>query len=109
MKISRIASAIFLLAIVAAGAAGCSLGRDMTSDSGKAAEGRSAADGVKEGRVKITVSVWDNANSPQFQAMADAFMEKPFAGIILGIRTASAVQSSLLPRGKRKRYLHSFL
>ena len=76
MKISRIASAIFLLAIVAAGAAGCSLGRDMTSDSGKAAEGRSAADGVKEGRVKITVSVWDNANSPQFQAMADAFMEK---------------------------------
>ncbi len=26
--------------------------------------------------MKITVSVWDNANSPQFQAMADAFMEK---------------------------------
>ena len=39
MKISRIASAIFLLAIVAAGAAGCSLGRDMTSDSGRWSEG----------------------------------------------------------------------
>ena len=26
--------------------------------------------------MKITVSVWDNANSPQFQAMADSFMEK---------------------------------
>ena len=27
-------------------------------------------------KVKMTVSVWDNASSPQFQAMADAFMEK---------------------------------
>lgn len=76
MKISRITSVLFLLAVVAAGAAGCSLGRDMEAGSGNVAEGRSAADRTKEGRVKITVSVWDNANSPQFQAMADAFMEK---------------------------------
>lgn len=76
MKISRITSVLFLLAVVAAGGAGCSLGRDTAAGSGNVAEGRSAADRTKEGRVKITVSVWDNANSPQFQAMADAFMEK---------------------------------
>ena len=76
MKISRITSVLFLLAVVAAGAAGCSLGRDTAAGSGNVAEGRSAADRTKEGRVKITVSVWDNANSPQFQAMADSFMEK---------------------------------
>ena len=76
MKISRIASVLFLLAVVTAGGAGCSLGRDTAAGSGNVAEGRSAADRTKEGRVKITVSVWDNANSPQFQAMADAFMEK---------------------------------
>lgn len=52
------------------------LGRDTAAGSGNVAEGRSAADRTKEGRVKITVSVWDNANSPQFQAMADSFMEK---------------------------------
>ena len=69
MKISRITSVLFLLAVVAAGAAGCSLGRDTAAGSGNVAEGRSAADRTKEGRVKITVSVWDNANSPQFQAM----------------------------------------
>lgn len=76
MKISRITSVLFLLAVVAAGGAGCSLGRDTAAGSGNVAEGRSAADRTKEGRVKITVSVWDNANSPQFQAMADSFMEK---------------------------------
>lgn len=76
MKISRITSVLFLMAVVAAGGAGCSLGRDTAAGSGNVAEGRSAADRTKEGRVKITVSVWDNANSPQFQAMADAFMEK---------------------------------
>lgn len=32
-----------------------------------------AAEGEK---TKLTVSVWDNASSPQFQAVADAFMEK---------------------------------
>ncbi len=32
-----------------------------------------AADGEK---TKLTVSVWDNASSPQFQAVADAFMAK---------------------------------
>ena len=44
MKISRIASALFLLAFVAAGAVGCSLGRNMEADSDIVAEGRSAAD-----------------------------------------------------------------
>ena len=67
MKISRITSVLFLLAVVAAGGAGCSLGRDTAAGSGNVAEGRSAADRTKEGRVKITVSVWDNANSPSFR------------------------------------------
>lgn len=44
MKISRITSVLFLLAVVAAGAAGCSLGRDTAAGSGNVAEGRSAAD-----------------------------------------------------------------
>ena len=34
MKISRITSVLFLLAVVAAGAAGCSLGRDTAAGSG---------------------------------------------------------------------------
>lgn len=44
-----------------------------TTAAGTEAPATEAASGEK---VKLTVSVWDNANSPQFQAMADAFMAK---------------------------------
>ena len=43
MKISRITSVLFLLAVVAAGAAGCSLGRDTAAGSGNVTEQRRGA------------------------------------------------------------------
>lgn len=43
-----------------------------TATEAPAADG-GAASGEK---VKLTVSVWDNSSSPQFQCIADAFMEK---------------------------------
>lgn len=45
---------------------------------GEATEAPAATDApAAEGeKTKLTVSVWDNASSPQFQAVADAFMEK---------------------------------
>lgn len=43
------------------------------ADEGAKEEKTAEASGEK---IKMTVSVWDNASSPQFQAMADTFMEQ---------------------------------
>lgn len=60
--------AAFLLVVAVAGSVtGCLSGGRQAKNSDRARP---------DGTVTLTVSVWDNASSPQFQAIADAFMEK---------------------------------
>lgn len=88
MKIRRL-TAISLAAVTAAAAlAGCTGGSNTPPAAVTEAEVTTAAkaDAVTTEavdtqaaageRVKLTVSVWDNAATPQFQVMADAFMER---------------------------------
>ncbi|MDE6202317.1 MAG: extracellular solute-binding protein, partial [Lachnospiraceae bacterium] len=49
--------------------------QEAADDGAKEEEAAETADASGE-KIKMTVSVWDNASSPQFQSMADAFMEK---------------------------------
>lgn len=66
MKTKKIAA--WMAAVAAAGIlAGCSAGWLQV---GKPKNAKADA------AITLTVSVWDNASSPQFQAIADAFMEK---------------------------------
>lgn len=84
MKLKKLA-ALSLAAITAAGSlAGCGSGtsnsagsatetKAAAADSGAKAEAPAAAEGET---VKLTVSVWDNESSPQFKAIAGAFMKQ---------------------------------
>lgn len=87
MKKRRLTALSLAVVTAAASLAGCGGGSkpaETTAAADKAAETTAAAGGetttaaaeASGEKVKLTVSVWDNASSPQFQAMADAFMEK---------------------------------
>lgn len=87
MKKRRLTALSLAVVTAAASLAGCGGGSkpaETTAAADKAAETTAAAGGetttavaeTSGEKVKLTVSVWDNASSPQFQAMADAFMEK---------------------------------
>lgn len=85
MKKRRLTALSLAVMTAAASLAGCGGGSkpaETTAAAGNAAETTAAASGgettaaASGEKVKLTVSVWDNASSPQFQAMADAFMEK---------------------------------
>lgn len=71
-------TALLLTAATAASLAGCGGGSAaQATTAAPAAAGSSETSGsTAEESVNLTVSVWDNASSPQFQAIADAFMEK---------------------------------
>ncbi|MEW4414535.1 sugar ABC transporter substrate-binding protein [Clostridium sp. AN503] len=83
-RITALSLAFVTAAVSLAGCGGGSKPAEATTAAGGAAETTAAAGGAAETtaaaasgeKVKLTVSVWDNASSPQFQAMADAFMAK---------------------------------
>lgn len=84
MKKRRLAALSLAAVTAAVSLAGCGGSKPAetattaAADAGKAAAGSEApaTEAASGEKVKLTVSVWDNANSPQFQAMADAFMAK---------------------------------
>lgn len=84
MKKRRLAALSLAAVTAAVSLAGCGGSKPAetattaAADAGQAAAGSEApaTEAASGEKVKLTVSVWDNANSPQFQAMADAFMEK---------------------------------
>lgn len=83
MKKRRLTALSLAVMTAAASLAGCGGGSKPaeTTAAGNAAATTAASGGETTAaasgeKVKLTVSVWDNASSPQFQAMADAFMEK---------------------------------
>lgn len=81
MKKGKVGFILLLSSLAAAAAGGCFFSGNGYQTDRKAE--RETADGREKGiadersnagSVKLTVSVWDNATSPQFKAMADAFM-----------------------------------
>lgn len=84
MKKRRLAALSLAAVTAAVSLAGCGGSKPAetattaAADAGQAAAGSEApaTEAASGEKVKLTVSVWDNANSPQFQAMADAFMAK---------------------------------
>lgn len=78
MKKRKFRSVCLVLSFAAVLAAGCGLQRSSVGGTGEKGV-KDGKDAVKESggeKTLLTVSVWDNANSPQFQAMADAFMRE---------------------------------
>lgn len=69
MKLNKITAVTLAAAAMLTFLAACGGGKSGTA-------GAPGTEGVSEEKIRLSVSVWDNVNSPQFQAVADAFMEK---------------------------------
>lgn len=88
MKLKKVTAAALAALTVAGSLAGCgnsgggdapAADNNQAADSGQEVQNTEPADAEDSGSTggtKLTVSVWDNALSPQFRSIADAFMEQ---------------------------------
>lgn len=77
MKRKQLTALLLVAATAAVSLAGCGGSSETQTSAETPAAGSAETSGsTAEESVNLTVSVWDNASSPQFQAIADAFMEK---------------------------------
>lgn len=84
MRLKRISAAMLVVMIAAASLAGCSKPAETspaTAKSGESVQGETPAPGAAAtaasgGKVKLSISVWDNTASLQMTAVTEAFMKK---------------------------------
>lgn len=102
MKLRKVTAMVLTVMTVAGSLAGCGGSGEAPVDS----QGDAAASGTETAeapaddaageKTTLSVSVWDNASSPQFQAIADAFMaENPDVNVELIDTTADEYDNKL--------------